>query len=99
MLQFSVLVALVYNKSENVFVPFAQQQHIRLVWPNTARCANPLPEAAWVATYFGVTSVWDFESESGPKTHHLVAKNREIKQLVGGLEHFFFHNIWDNPSH
>ncbi|CAL1149680.1 unnamed protein product [Cladocopium goreaui] len=26
-------------------------------------CANPLPEAAWVATYFGVTSVWDFESD------------------------------------
>lgn len=26
-------------------------------------CANPIPEAAWVATYFGVTSLWDFESD------------------------------------
>jgi len=25
--------------------------------------ANPIPEAAWVATYFGVTSIWDFESD------------------------------------
>lgn len=26
--------------------------------------ANPLPEAAWVATYFGVTSIWDVDSGS-----------------------------------
>jgi hypothetical protein len=25
--------------------------------------------------------------------------HRYTLKLVGGLEHFFFHNIWDNPSH
>ena len=29
------------------------------------RIANPLPEAAWVATYFGVTSIWDVDSATG----------------------------------
>lgn len=29
----------------------------------TILLATPIPEAAWVATYFGVTSVWDFESD------------------------------------
>ena len=28
------------------------------------------------------------------KVYHQV-----VYQLVGGFKHFFFHNIWDNPSH
>ena len=33
--------------------------------PIVPRIANPLPEAAWVATYFGVTSIWDVDSATG----------------------------------
>ncbi|CAJ1451567.1 unnamed protein product [Effrenium voratum] len=29
----------------------------------TILIANPIPEAAWVATYFGVMQIWDFEED------------------------------------
>ena len=45
--------------------PMPRSHEARLAIPAAARFANPIPEAAWVVTYFGVTSLWDFESEAG----------------------------------
>ena len=64
--------------------------------------AGDVTEAVWGASSLGAllkAKRPDMEVIPSPQLRCGPWRNWMGRFLVGGLEHFFFHNIWDNPSH